>query len=88
MKPSNTIAVLATGGTIAGSASAAFDEVNYRAGSIGVDRLIASLPEPPQVPLVLEQVAQIDSKDADFAFWCHLARRCRDWLARPTSARW
>ncbi len=80
---SNTIAVLATGGTIAGSVDAGGDEMDYQAGSIGVAQLIASLPEPPAVPLVVEQVAQIDSKDADFVFWRRLALRCRDWLARP-----
>ena len=83
---SNTIAVLATGGTIAGSAAAGGDEMDYRAGSIDVAQLIASLPEPPAVPLVLEQVAQIDSKDAGFAFWRRLALRCGDWLARPEIA--
>ena len=80
---SNTIVVLATGGTIAGQAASALEEVDYRAGCIGINQLIASLPEPPSVPLLLEQVAQIDSKDADFAFWGHLARRCRHWLAQP-----
>ncbi len=79
----NTIAVLATGGTIAGTAASASEEVEYEAGSVAIDALIAALPEPPATPLALEQVAQIDSKDADGAFWLRLAARCRHWLAQP-----
>ncbi len=82
-RTNNTIAILATGGTIAGTAVSATEEVDYRAGSVGVDQLIATLPEAAAAPLVLEQVAQIDSKDADEAFWLQLARRCRHWLAQP-----
>lgn len=83
MHGDSSIAVLATGGTIAGTAASAGEEVDYRAGSVGVDQLVASLARVPPLPLVLEQVAQIDSKDADFAFWCQLALRCRHWLAQP-----
>lgn len=80
---SNTIGVLATGGTIAGTAASAVEEVDYRAGAVPVDELMATLPAPSPAVLLLEQVAQIDSKDADGAFWLHLAARCRHWLNQP-----
>ncbi|MEO9103232.1 MAG: asparaginase [Burkholderiaceae bacterium] len=76
----NTIGVLATGGTIAGTAGSAAEEADYWAGTVAVDQLVTTLPAPPPALLVLEQVAQIDSKDADGAFWLHLAARCRHWL--------
>ena len=83
------IMVLGTGGTIAGSAARAGDNVGYRAGERSVQALLDSLGGlslPPQVTLGAEQVAQIDSKDADFAFWAALHARCAAHLADDTVA--
>lgn len=40
-----TIAILATGGTIAGSASSAGASTGYAAGSLGIDILLEAVPE-------------------------------------------
>jgi len=77
------IVVLATGGTIAGRAARADDVLGYRAGEVGVDELLAALPAPGGVLVTGEQVAQVDSKDMDFALWQRLASRCRHWLDQP-----
>lgn len=77
------IMVLGTGGTIAGSAARAGDNVGYRAGERSVQSLLETLGElvPPHWSLHSEQVAQIDSKDADFSFWAALSARCAAHLA-------
>jgi L-asparaginase len=80
------IAVLATGGTIAGTASAAHDNVGYTAAQLGIGELLASIPALAGLPLATEQVAQIDSKDMSFAIWRDLAERCAHWLARDDIA--
>ncbi|HEY0823468.1 MAG TPA: asparaginase [Ramlibacter sp.] len=80
------IVVLGTGGTIAGRAASARDNLGYRAGEVGVDALLEGVPLPPDLALHAEQVAQLDSKDMDFATWCALARRCAHWLAQADVA--
>ncbi|MDE2605513.1 MAG: asparaginase [Burkholderiales bacterium] len=75
------IVVLGTGGTIAGRAASARDNIGYRAAEVGVADLLAGLPAMDGIELQAEQVAQIDSKDMDFGTWCALARRCAHWLA-------
>lgn len=72
------IVVLATGGTIAGLAADAADNIGYVAGQIGVAQLLSTLPKgvAPETELVAEQVAQVDSKDMDTAVWVRLLQRC------------
>ena len=81
------IVVLATGGTIAGSADDAADGVSYRAAQLGVDALMQSVPGLVDLlqgdTLQAAQVAQIDSKDMDFAVWQQLAAQCAQHLAQP-----
>lgn len=76
------IVVLGTGGTIAGAAATAADHVGYQAGQIPVQQLLAGIPALAEVPVVTEQVAQVDSKDMGPAVWLALARRCQHWLAQ------
>jgi L-asparaginase len=76
------IVVLATGGTMAGTAASAADHVGYTAAQLGIDQLLASVPALAGLPLVAEQVAQIDSKDMSLEVWRDLAMRCAHWLAR------
>jgi L-asparaginase len=76
------IAILATGGTIAGRAETAHDNIGYTAAQLGVQELLAAIPALASVPLVAEQVAQIDSKDMTFDIWRTLAQRCAHWLAQ------
>ncbi|HJW56202.1 MAG TPA: asparaginase [Burkholderiaceae bacterium] len=80
------IVVLGTGGTIAGSGGAAGDNISYVAGTIGVNDLLAGIKAPPGYELVVEQVAQLDSKDMDFAVWQQLTQRCVYWLSQPNVA--
>jgi L-asparaginase len=81
-----TVAVLATGGTIAGTAERATDNIGYSAAQLGVRALIEAVPALAEVPLVTEQVAQLDSKDMAFAVWAALAARVAHHLAQPEVA--
>jgi L-asparaginase len=76
------IVVLGTGGTIAGTASAAHDNIGYTAAQVGITELLGSIAALENLPLVAEQVAQIDSKDMGLDTWGRLALRCRHWLAQ------
>ena len=80
------IVVLATGGTIAGRAASASDNLAYRSAQLGVEQLVAGLPLPAGCTIEREQVAQIDSKDMDFGVWRALAQRCSHWLAHADVA--
>lgn len=76
------IAVLATGGTIAGQAGDASKTAGYKAGVVGVDKLLEAVPELSQVAQILaEQIASIDSKDMSTALWIALSRRINALLA-------
>lgn len=79
------VIVLATGGTIAGTASRAGDSLGYRAAQLGVEQLLAGLSLPGLV-VESEQLAQIDSKDMDYAVWLSLAGRAAHHLSRPEVA--
>lgn len=77
------IVVLGTGGTIAGKAGTAGDNIGYVAGQVGVQDLLDAVPglaQAAQGPLVVEQIAQIDSKNMEFCVWAALARRCSEHL--------
>ena len=80
------IAILATGGTIAGTSPVPGDNLGYTAAQLSVQDLLASVPAFAGVPLACEQVAQIDSKDMTFDIWRELAQRCSHWLAQPDVA--
>lgn len=80
------IAILATGGTIAGKSAAAGDNLGYRAAQLGIDDLVAAIPALQGLPLAAEQVAQVDSKDMSFDIWRQLALRCAHWLAQEDVA--
>jgi L-asparaginase len=80
------IAILATGGTIAGISPVPSDNLGYTAAQLRVEDLVASVPALAGRPLIAEQVAQIDSKDMTFEVWRELAQRCVHWLAQPDVA--
>ena len=73
------VVLLGTGGTIAGTAAHAGDNIGYTAAQVGVAALLAAIPSLPAAlgghALVTEQVAQLDSKDMSFAVWQQLALR-------------
>jgi L-asparaginase len=80
------IVVLGTGGTIAGTAADAHDNIGYTAAQVGISELLGSITALAKLPVVTEQVAQIDSKDMDLACWARLAARCAHWLAQEDVA--
>lgn len=80
------IVVLGTGGTIAGRAARPDDNIGYAAAEVGVADLLAGIEAPVGVTLESEQVAQVDSKDMEFAIWLALAQRCAYWLAQDDVA--
>jgi L-asparaginase len=77
------IVVLGTGGTIAGTASSAGDSIGYTAAQLGAAQLVAAIPALASVPIEVEQIAQVDSKDMGFEIWGALAIAVESHLARP-----
>ncbi len=80
------IVILGTGGTIAGTARTASDGVGYTAAQLRVEDLLAAVPALAAQRLEAHQVAQLDSKDMDFATWQQLASAVHQHLARPEVA--
>lgn len=80
------IVILGTGGTIAGSSPQAGANIGYTAGTVPVSELLAGIEAPPGFNLHSEQVAQLDSKDMDFATWYALHQCCEYWLAQDDVA--
>ena len=78
------LVILGTGGTIAGKADNASDNIGYTAAQVGVEQLLDAVPRlSERGPFITEQVAQIDSKDMSFAVWAQLAARVNHFLAQP-----
>jgi L-asparaginase len=80
------IVVMGTGGTLAGRAAQAHDNVGYSAAQVGIAELLRGIPALAGRELATEQVAQVDSKDMDLEVWRQLALRCAHWLAQPEVA--
>lgn len=69
------------GGTIAGRAANAAETVGYRAGAIGINELLETVPQLTDIAEVTgETVASIDSKDMTEALMIKLARRTEECL--------
>lgn len=76
------IKILATGGTIAGSGQTATDS-SYTAGKVGVDELIAAVPEMTKIANISgEQIVKIGSQDMNDEVWLTLANRINTLLAQ------
>ena len=78
-----TVVILGTGGTIAGTAADAADNVGYTAAQLSLEQLVRAVPTLAGAAIECEQVAQLDSKDMDFATWLALATVIAQQLARP-----
>ena len=77
------IKILATGGTIAGAALKPTDP-GYQSGAVGVDVLIAAVPQLKEIADVTgEQIASIGSQDMNDEIWLKLAKRVNELLASP-----
>lgn len=72
------LVLLGTGGTISGRSVDPADNIAYQAGQLGIEDLLATLPQRIRsaFEFVSEQIAQVDSKDMSFAIWRRLAARC------------
>ncbi|HGL4261795.1 asparaginase [Burkholderia dolosa] len=82
--PLPRIAVLATGGTIAGAAPDAASTAGYQAGALGVGFLLDAVPALASVAHIhAEQIASIDSKDLALSLWNTLAARIDALMAEP-----
>jgi L-asparaginase len=79
------IVVIGVGGTIAGRSVQAGDNVGYRAGQVAVADLLRAVPSLTGAlagrELLTQQLAQVDSKDMEFALWKELADACALHLA-------
>ena len=70
IKSKAKIAILATGGTIAGVAGSQISSVGYTAGVVGVKELIEAVPEIENLAQIqTKQVANIDSSNMNDEIW-------------------
>jgi len=75
------IVILATGGTIAGSAETQ-TQAGYTSGQVGVDVLINAVPQLKDLARVTgEQISNVGSQDMSDAIWLKLAKRINELLA-------
>jgi len=85
MKP--TLALIATGGTIAGLAEDSAAPANYTAGVVDAEALIAAVPPLRELAsLRVEQPCNVDSSDLTPAHWLALAKRVQALAADPAIA--
>ncbi|MDM0114816.1 type II asparaginase [Variovorax sp. J22R133] len=78
------VVILATGGTIAGAGASALNSATYAAAKVGVEKLIAGLPELEKVAKVRgEQVFQVASESLTNENLVTLARRVAALAKQP-----
>lgn len=77
------VAILATGGTIAGSTESKLATTGYTAGVLGVEVLIQAVPELKELADISgEQIANVDSSNMTDEIWLKLAKRCNELLGK------
>lgn len=75
------VTILATGGTIAGSSASKTDTTGYKAGAVGIETLIAAVPEMAQVADVKgEQISNTISGDVNDKVLLTLSKRVNQLL--------
>jgi len=78
------IAILATGGTIAGIAGNATTTVGYTSAAITVEKLIETVPEIKAIANISgQQVVCISSQDINNEIWLSLGKKVNELLASP-----
>ena len=86
----HSIVFLGTGGTIAGVAKQAGDNLSYASGALALADLLRDMPGLAPLlrghEMVCEQVFQRDSKDLDAGHWAQLSARTAHYLAQPQVA--
>ena len=83
---SGIVAVVATGGTIAGTAARPDDHVAYAAAQLDAEALVAAVPPLAGQPIETETLARLDSCGMDHATWLRLRARLVALLVRPDVA--
>lgn len=77
------IAIVGTGGTIAGTGASGTQTASYQAATLSVTQLLETLPDlAAQASLQAEQLMQIDSKNLDWPGMLAVARRVAQLAAR------
>ena len=84
--PTGIVVVIATGGTIAGTAADARRHTGYTAGEIGAEALVAAVPALQAQAIEAITLARLDSCDMDFGTWAQLHQALSHQLARPEVA--
>ena len=75
------VVILATGGTIAGSAESG-TQAGYTSGQVGIETMIAAVPGIKDLANVAgEQISNVGSQDMSVAIWLKLAKRINELLA-------
>ena len=75
------IVILATGGTIAGSAESA-TQAGYTSGQVGIETMINAVPGIREIANITgEQTANVGSQDMSIEIWLKLANRINELLA-------
>lgn len=76
------VAILATGGTIAGQAASGTQLTGYKAGALTPEQLMAAVPSLKDfAEISAEQVASIGSNNMTIEIWLKLAKRINELLA-------
>ncbi len=76
------VAILATGGTIAGQAASGTQLTGYKAGVLTPEQLIAAVPALSEhAQISAEQVASISSNNMTTEIWLKMAKRINELLA-------
>lgn len=79
-----SVKILATGGTIAGTAASSTQTTGYKAGDLGIQTLIEAVPAMKDYANVSgEQVVKISSNNMDTKTLLKLAKRVNELLADP-----
>lgn len=83
MKNKPTIALLATGGTIAGIAKNKLITTSYTSGAASIDLIMAQVPQIHDLALIkAEQIANINSIDIGDELWIKLANKIQNLLTK------
>lgn len=76
------VVILATGGTIAGSAATG-TQAGYTSGKVGIETMISAVPGIQDLAHVTgEQLSNVGSQDMSVEIWLKLARRVNELLSQ------
>jgi L-asparaginase len=79
----SNVVILATGGTIAGSAESG-TQAGYTSGQVGIQAMIDAVPGIKELANVTgEQISNVGSQDISIEIWLNLASRINELLATP-----